>query len=177
MSTLSEGHEIEQQFYELKRQEWACSRLEAEHRVRDALIRSNLFEDVRQFHAKFGLTTYQWHAGQKPQMLDGPTSDFRIKFMQEELNEFGDALVEGDMAKAADALADLVYVALGTAHMMRVPFDAIWAEVQRANMAKVRATGADDPLSIRKNSLDVVKPPGWQPPDVAKVLREAGADL
>lgn len=87
-----------------------------------------------------------------------------------------DAAPECDLEKAADALADLVYVALGTAHMMGLPFDAIWAEVQRANMTKERAESARDERSKRQHVFDVVKPAGWTPPDHGPALRKAADD-
>lgn len=137
--------------------------------------KQSLFDDVRDFNFKFGLPHDR--DGREPQMLEPSVEDFRVKFMQEELDEFVLACERhllghsGALAEAADALVDLVYVALGTAHMMAVPFDECWAEVQRANMQKVRASGADDPRTKRSHSLDIVKPDGWRPPDIEGVLR------
>lgn len=128
----------------------------------------DLFKDVGDFHRKFDLPAYPSTEG--PTFLDKEAFDFRVKFMHEELIEFIADHAAGDMAGAADALADLVWVALGTAHMMRIPFDDIWAEVVRANMEKVRATGDGDPRSKRGSRLDVVKPEGWQAPDHRKAL-------
>lgn len=128
----------------------------------------SLYADVCKFHRKFGLD----HPGdgKAPQLLDAETQSFREKFLDEELSELAEAWAERDLPKAADALVDLVYVALGTAALMRLPFDECWVEVQRANMAKERALGADDPRSTRGHRLDVVKPAGWTPPDIAGVL-------
>lgn len=128
----------------------------------------SLYSDVCQFHRKFGLDCPG--DGEVSQLLDQDTQAFREKFLDEELSEFAQAWAARDLPAAADALVDLVYVALGTAALMRLPFDEIWAEVQRANMAKQRSSGDDDPLSVRRSRLDVVKPPGWTPPDVAGVL-------
>jgi predicted HAD superfamily Cof-like phosphohydrolase len=133
---------------------------------------SNLFKDVGLFHEKFGLDNVKDKI--QPHSLDHSVYQFRIHFMQEELDEFVDAWANNDLPKMADALVDLVYVALGTAHLMHIPFNDVWDEVQRANMAKVRANGADDPRSTRKHTLDVVKPAGWQPPDVKAVLERFG---
>lgn len=124
------------------------------------------FSDVVQFHHKFGLDV-----DVEPRPLDPETFDYRKKFMQEELDEFESSFAEGDLAGQADALVDLVYVAMGTAHMMGLPWEALWAEVQAANMRKERATGSQDPRSKRKNALDVVKPAGWKPPDIEAVIR------
>lgn len=136
----------------------------------------NLFWDVRKFHQKFGLP-YFFTAEGKPHLLDPDVQQFRERFLEEELGEFEQACAAGDLAKAADALVDLVYVALGTAHMMHVPFDDVWRAVQEANMAKERASGSGDARSTRGHTMDVVKPAGWRPPDVAGVLRRFGADI
>jgi len=131
----------------------------------------NDFGQVGAFHHKFGLqsvTNSPTHV--TPKLLDYGTANFRIKFLSEELAEFAAAVIEEDMPGIADALVDLVYVALGTAHMYGLPWDALFAEVQRANMTKVRAANASE--SKRGSALDVVKPPGWTPPDIAGVLKE-----
>ncbi len=129
------------------------------------------FQMVGEFHRKFGLPTAD---DRRPTLPDADTFLFRFQFMHEELNEILAAYRAGDMEKVADGLADLDYVVAGTAHMMAIPHDAVVAEVQRANMAKERATGADDNRSKRGSALDVVKPVGWTPPDVAGVLRRHG---
>lgn len=139
---------------------------------------TDLFNDVREFHRKFGLPFHgERMVAEKPDcipphLLDPSTNDFREKFMQEELDEYKLAVAQGDLAKAADALCDLVYVALGTAHMMHVPFIRCWFEVQRANMQKERASSAEDARSVRGHVLDVVKPKGWTPPNIPAALRE-----
>jgi predicted HAD superfamily Cof-like phosphohydrolase len=146
------------------------------------------YDDVGDFHRKFDLATYRVA---KPDMPDHGVLRFRSRFLVEEMAELLDALgmpgpaaslrsievsiktvddtvlfvTQKDLNKAADALADIVYVALGTAHMMGLPFDAVWGEVQRANMAKERASGDDDSRSLRKSALDVVKPAGWVAPN------------
>lgn len=125
------------------------------------------YGEVHLFHRKFGLPHPK-----VPQLLDKDVQDFRFKFMQEELNEFDTACIHGQLDLAADALIDLVYVAMGTGVMMGLPWQALWDEVQRANISKVRSKSADDPLSTRKHQLDVVKPPGWRPPDIAGVLKK-----
>lgn len=130
------------------------------------------FDDVLRFHSKFKLP----HRGDggKPALFDEDTFRFRFRFLQEELDEFQAGFAERDLAKCADAMADLVYVALGTAAMMRVPFNEIWAEVQQTNMSKVRAADADDPASTRKHRLDVVKPSWFTPPDIAGIIASDG---
>ena len=130
------------------------------------------FDDVGDFHEKFGLDNVTHHgAGQRD--VDESLMNFRIKFMREELDEFEGAYEIGDEAGMFDALMDLVYVAMGTAHLKGYPWHSGWAEVQRANMAKVRAA-SDGRDSKRSSPWDVVKPPGWTPPDVQGVLLRTG---
>jgi predicted HAD superfamily Cof-like phosphohydrolase len=124
------------------------------------------YEEVAAFHEKFGLT----YNG-KPRLLDSMTVRFRLKFLEEELMEFRVSAISDDMPGMADALIDLVYVAMGTAYTMGLPWQPLWNEVQRANMSKVRASSADE--SKRGSSLDVVKPEGWKGPDIEGVLDAA----
>lgn len=153
-----------------------------------ALVPGQLFRDIELFHKKFELAPTENPGHQLPDDL----LKFRIMFMLEELKEYCDAvglrfvtntnvpLDTGtvpttkafDAEQAFDALIDLVYVALGTAYMHRFPFNDGWARVQAANMAKVRASGADDERSKRKHSADIVKPEGWKPPVLFDLLDE-----
>lgn len=141
------------------------------------------FDDVGKFHVKMGLPVALLAEGGRtpvdgrlpvevqPQLLERVVLDFRTDFLFEELREWIEANAEGDLARAADALVDLVYVALGTAHFMGLPFNALWNEVQRANLEK-RPWREGDPIKPRNSvgALDIVKPEGWRPPDVEGVL-------
>lgn len=114
------------------------------------------FQDVRDFHIKFGQLNFY-----EPGFLTRRKLEERARFLQEELNEF---LESKTLDLQADALIDLVYVAMGTGVMMGIPWEALWDDVQRANMAKVRGT------THRGNLVDVCKPPGWVPPQGAWIL-------
>jgi predicted HAD superfamily Cof-like phosphohydrolase len=116
-------------------------------------------QDVFDFHVKFLVPM-----APRPALLDADSQEFRVKFMQEELNEFVEACNDRNLLKAADALVDLVYVALGTALMMGVPWTKLWNRVQRKNMLKERAAD-DGSNSARGSPLDVIKPRDWTPPD------------
>jgi len=126
------------------------------------------FNAVGLFNLKFGLPVAGVAA---PEMIDDETFLYRYQHLHEELHELVKAQRDRNLVDIADALADLVYVALGTAHFYGIPFDAVFAEVQRANITKARAVSAKDPRSKRGSAFDVVKPEGWKPPDIAGVLR------
>lgn len=129
------------------------------------------FEDVGEFHRQFGLDEVL-SKGVGPRNVPPDLAAFRLKFLQEELDEFEDATSVGDMPKAFDALIDLVYVALGTAHLYGFPWKEGWRRVQAANMSKVRVERADQ--SKRGSAYDVVKPEGWKPPDIDGLLSSLG---
>jgi predicted HAD superfamily Cof-like phosphohydrolase len=112
------------------------------------------FNDVRQFHHE--ILNVQ---DSTPHMLNLQDTTARINFMDEELEEYRDAVRLNDIVAAADALADLVYVACGTAHMMGLPFNEIWGAVQKANMGKKRG------MTKRGVECDAMKPPGWVGPE------------
>jgi predicted HAD superfamily Cof-like phosphohydrolase len=129
------------------------------------------YTDVGHFHRKFGLDTSDDQPG--PCIVTEELYEFRRKFMQEELDEFIEGWENGDEAKMADSLVDLVYVALGTAHLFGYPWQDLWNEVQRANMEKTKATTGM--MGPRENAeWDVIKPEGWKPPDIDGVLRRHG---
>lgn len=136
---------------------------------------SDNFANVGEFHEQFGLDSVTFNGvGQRP--FPPELADFRIKFMQEELDEFIEGHDEGNLAKMADALIDLVYVAMGTAHLLGLPWQELWNDVQRANLAKVRAS-SDGSDSKRLSAFDVIKPEGWVPPHTEAILEAYGFDL
>lgn len=87
---------------------------------------------------------------------------FRLKFLQEELDETRQALVDNDPEEIVDGLIDLCVVAIGTLDAYGIdPYDA-WDEVLDANMAKEPGIkeGRPNPLNLP----DLLKPEGWTAP-------------
>lgn len=133
------------------------------------------FDDVGEFHRKFGIPLYDPRmACEFPTLA---TLEYRLKFMDEELREFRESIIENDLEKALDSLIDLAYVAFGTAHYFNAPLNPMWQEVQRANMAKVLVTRENCPpeKQYRADEGLVMKPPGWLPPQHAEILRSHNA--
>lgn len=116
------------------------------------------YEKVQMFHTFFAVPV-----SAKPELPAPDVFEYRVKFMQEELDEFAASYQEGDLVGCFDALIDLLYVVYGTADMMGLPIDEGFRIVHRANMTKVRAPSAD--ASKRGHALDVIKPQGWEPPE------------
>lgn len=128
------------------------------------------FEDVQEFMRKFGLPLPD-----KPALVPLDVAIFRYEFLQEELNELFLALSAAELDQIADALVDLVYVAMGTAIVYGLPWQELWDEVQKTNMAKERVKNLHD--SKRGHRFDVIKPDGWVPPDLNRVLADFGWTL
>lgn len=132
------------------------------------------FRKVEEFFVKFGLPTVENYA---PHVPTPEAFLFRYGHIMEEMTELLQAYRKGDVMEMADALADILYLTYGTAHVCGIPVDDVFAEVHRANMQKERSTGADDPRGKRSSGLDIVKPAGWKAPDVAGVLLKRHLDM
>jgi len=104
-----------------------------------------------------------------PTLVDDEYIIARTNFMNEELEEFISSAMEGDLVGVADALADIIYVAVGTALTMGIPLAQVWDLVQAANMKKVKGT------TKRGIANDAIKPEGWVGPEagIAALLARA----
>jgi predicted HAD superfamily Cof-like phosphohydrolase len=111
-------------------------------------------DDVRAFHEALGIPV-----GESPAIR---RAELRATLIEEEATETCEAIRAGELVEAIDGLCDLLCVTYGAALEFGVDLAPFWAEVHESNMAKaggpVRADGK------------VLKPEGWQPPDIAGVL-------
>lgn len=90
----------------------------------------------------------------------------RVRLLREEVEEFADATERRDIVAIADALADIVYVAFGSAITYGIDLDAVVREVHRANMSKLDDAGRP----VLREDGKVLKSPRYRPPDVTAVL-------
>ena len=122
--------------------------------------RSN-FEDVLAFRKKIGLPI-----ATSPQNFVTPEDGgFWRRFLQEELNEFERAKDNKDLGEQFDALLDLVYVAMGAAAVLGLPWQEGWDRVHAANMQKEPGVKPG-----RSGHPDAVKPEGWTAPDLTDLV-------
>ena len=124
---------------------------------------TTMFDQVGEFRKAMKLPV-----GDIPAFLPPSETSYFARFIMEELSEYLRACEEGVLVDAADALVDLVYVTMGCAHAMGLPFDKLFGVVHQANMRKEPAN--DYIRSLRGNQYDVVKPVGWKPPEDEMVL-------
>lgn len=102
-----------------------------------------------------------------PEVLVGEDLAWAKGALQEEVDEFVEASEKGDVQEAADGLIDLIYFALGRLVQMGVPATAVFAEVQKANMAKQQGELSKRPGS---KGFDAIKPEGWVAPTHERLL-------
>jgi len=88
--------------------------------------------------------------------------DFRIKMMQEELDETKTAFKNGDAEEVVDGIIDMCVFAIGTLEVFGVDANKAWDQVLKANMSKEVGIkeGRPNPLGLP----DLVKPEGWEGP-------------
>lgn len=122
------------------------------------------FEMVSKF-----MTTFGHEIPEHPRMLDHTTQALRFHLINEELQEYRDAVATGDMVEAFDALLDLIYVVQGAGLAHGFPMDLGMAEVQRSNMSKLGEDGK--PLYGEYGRVE--KGPTYSPPDLQPILEEA----
>ena len=101
-----------------------------------------------------------------PALPDTATRDLRKKLLAEEYTEYTTAEAEDDIVEIADALADLIYIACGTAVAYGIPLDRVFAEVHRSNMSKLGENGRP----IYRDDGKVLKGPTYSPPNIKTIL-------
>ena len=102
-----------------------------------------------------------------PGLSNDELIELRIKLLKEEVEEYAEAARAGDLVEVLDALADIGYILAGTIINpgMQHIYDDAFDEVHRSNMAKLV-----DGKVLRREDGKVMKPEGWQPPNLAQFL-------
>ena len=95
-------------------------------------------------------------------------NNLRISLINEELEEFKEAIRNNDLKEAADALTDILYVTYGAGHAFGINLDKCFDEVQRSNMSKLGADGKP----IYNKDGKVMKGPKYFKPDLSKFVKE-----
>ena len=108
----------------------------------------------------------------KPTLISEDDYVLRYKLLLEELVEYFDACKDGDLIEVADALADQLYILLGTmiSHGMQDVIEDIFDEVHRSNMSKL----GEDGKPIHREDGKILKGPNYSPPNVSKYLSDNG---
>ena len=121
-----------------------------------------MFEMVSEFHTAFGQ-----RVGTKPELPDANERLLRMNLMTEEYREYNNAEANNDMTNLAVELADIIYIACGTAVSYGIPLDEVFEAIHNANMAKLI-----DGKVIRREDGKIKKPEGWQPANIEGILEK-----
>ena len=94
-----------------------------------------------------------------------------VSLIDEEARELYDAITAHDQVETVDALIDILVVTIGALHSMGADAEGAWKEVMSTNFAKIEANG-----KVRKREDGkVLKPQGWEPPNLKPFLKKNGA--
>jgi single-stranded DNA-specific DHH superfamily exonuclease len=123
----------------------------------------NWAEDMNRMHKRYGVHEAISKLDKKELRA---YLNFRIRFLQEELDELKEAtkpMIPIDAEETVDALIDLCVVAIGTLDAFGVNAYEAWNQVLAANLNK--EVGIKESRPNPYGLPDLVKPEGWTPPD------------
>ena len=104
----------------------------------------------------------------KPSLSTEKINKLRIDLINEELEEFKEAIKNNDLKEVADALTDILYVTYGAGHAFGINLDKCFDEVQQSNMSKL----SEDGKPIYNESGKVMKGPKYFKPDLTKFVNQ-----
>ena len=97
--------------------------------------------------------------------LESDQAHLYMNLISEEYSETLTAFKNKDMVEVADGLADMVWVIMGMASTLDIPFDEVWNEVKASNMSKFI-----DGKAIKDENGKIMKPEGYFRPNIAGIL-------
>ena len=123
---------------------------------------TNWFKDMQNMHKKYGVDKWMNEEKKSDWSRLNKYMDFRIKMMQEELDETKVAFKNKNEEEVVDGIIDLCVFAIGTLEVFGVDANKAWDQVYKANMSKEVGIkeGRPNPLGLP----DLVKPEGWEGP-------------
>lgn len=93
--------------------------------------------------------------------------DLYYKLIQEEYDEFIDAVEKGQEVEQLDACMDMIWVILGYCYMKKYDIKGAWEEVANSNLSKIDSkTGK----VLRRGDGKILKPEGWKPPRLERFI-------
>jgi predicted HAD superfamily Cof-like phosphohydrolase len=97
-------------------------------------------------------------------------SELYKQLIEEEYNEFQEAVSNNDDAEQLDACFDMIWVIVAYAKTRGWDIDKAWDEGAKSNLYKIdQLTGR----VIRREDGKILKPKDWQPPNFAKFTKIA----
>ena len=121
---------------------------------------TNPFKDSKEFMNAIGQTTDSWNRSQ---------FELYLSLINEEHEELKEAVSAEDTVEVLDALIDILVVTIGAINSIGADSEGAWNEVMRTNFAKV---DPDTGKVRRREDGKVLKPEGWQPPNLKPFVGE-----
>ena len=113
-------------------------------------------------HQKFGVL--EWiHKNKDDKDKMKKFLDFRMKMIQEEVDETNAAIKDKNPEEIVDGLIDMCVFAIGTLDAFGVDPHSAWAEVMLANITKEPGVKESRPNPL--GLPDLIKPENWEGPD------------
>ena len=97
---------------------------------------TNWFKDMQDMHKKYGVDKWMNEEKKSDWSRLSKYMDFRIKMMQEELDETKQAFKDNNPEEIVDGIIDLCVFAIGTLEVFGVDANKAWDQVYKANMSK-----------------------------------------
>ena len=113
------------------------------------------------------MTTFGQEVKTKSGLSSEKINNLRINLINEELEEFKQAIKNNDLKEAIDALTDILYVTYGAGHAFGINLDECFDEVQKSNMSKL----GEDGKPIYNEAGKVMKGPNYFKPDLSKFIK------
>ena len=102
-----------------------------------------------------------------PEFPDEKVQKLRISLIEEELEEFKEAIENKDVVGVADALTDILYVTYGAGAAFGIDLDKCFEEVHNSNMSKLDRDGRP----IYREDGKILKGPDYFEPNLEKIVK------
>ena len=125
----------------------------------------NWAKDICEMHHKFGVK--KWVQAQQQSDVDNSMLNeflkFRMKMIQEEVDETNQAIENKNPEEIVDGLIDMCVFAIGTLDAFGIDGNKAWNQVHEANMSK--EVGIKESRPNPFGLPDLVKPKDWKGPE------------
>jgi len=122
---------------------------------------TNMYQEVKYFQTAVGQ-----NIGERPQFPNIRERKLRMDLMLEEMKEYMESEEKDDLENLAKELADIIYIACGTAASYGIPLDKVFEAVHSSNLSKLNEDGSVS----RRPDGKILKGPNYVPPNIKKVL-------
>lgn len=93
-----------------------------------------------------------------------------LSLIEEEHNEFLQAVSDKNDTEQLDACMDMIWVILGYCYMKQFDVAGAWNEVTQSNLSKIDSTTGK---VVKREDGKVLKPEGWQQPNFGKYVKNS----